>query len=260
MSRFGDNLEVFEVGGFIRDKFMGHLPTHTSDLDFAVETESFSVMTTELEGLGFTIFKSDPEYVTLRAQFPRNDDWAKWLVIRNLNPRLTADFVLCRKDGVYKDGRHPETVAKGNILDDLNRRDFTVNAIAMKVDTQEVFDPHDGTQDCVDGILRFVGNPHRRIEEDGLRVLRGLRFMVTHDLTPSSETMAVLHSGESRNAVTRQHGERVFEELRKMFQHDTAKSIRILTEFYMIETLFGSVGRHQNQFKLWLLPTMKERS
>ncbi len=246
---FGRHLKVFEVGGFVRDKFMD-IPD-VKDLDFAVEADSFDVMTRELELLGFRIFKSDPQFVTLRAQFPRNTPWAEFLTNRDLNSHLTADFVLCRKDGEYTDGRRPATVEKGDIFDDLARRDFTVNAIAQDVDTREIFDPWEGTQDCVDQVLRFVGNPLKRIEEDGLRVLRGLRFIVTRDLEPDWLTQNALRSAYARNAVTAQNTERIFEEVRKMFQHDTPKAILTLNEFEMLDTVFPKSG------PMWLLPTMK---
>ena len=254
---FSEALNVFVVGGCLRDQALidfGAINQATSikDIDFAVEAESIDVMTEELTALGFEIFKSDPEFVTLRARFPHSIGWAEWLLDQDFNLGLTADFVLCRKDGEYKDGRRPESVSAGTIFDDLARRDFTVNAIARHAEAG-ILDPFDGMGDCSDRILRFVGDPLRRIQEDGLRVLRGLRFMVTRGLTPTADTEEVLHSAMARNAVAQQNDQRIFEEVEKMFRFDTPKAILILNMFHMMPVVFPEDGN------MWLRPTMKER-
>lgn len=80
-----------------------------------------------------------------------------------------------RKEGIYKDSRHPIEVSWTNkIEEDLARRDFTINAIALS-DT-EVVDPFNGQQDIKDKIIRSVGNPNERFKEDALRLIRALRI------------------------------------------------------------------------------------
>lgn len=81
-----------------------------------------------------------------------------------------------RTDGDYTDHRHPEGVTfTSSLKEDLRRRDFTVNAIAMS-GTGELQDPVNGKADLAAGCLRCVGDPNRRFDEDALRILRGLRF------------------------------------------------------------------------------------
>ena len=81
-----------------------------------------------------------------------------------------------RRDGVYLDNRHPDHVEfTGSLKEDLARRDFTVNAIAMDL-RGKIVDPFEGRTDLKKGILRAVGEPEKRFEEDALRILRGLRF------------------------------------------------------------------------------------
>ena len=81
-----------------------------------------------------------------------------------------------RCDGAYRDSRHPESVRfTSSIEEDLARRDFTVNAIALSADGRLV-DPFGGQRICVAGVLRCVGDPARRFGEDALRILRLLRF------------------------------------------------------------------------------------
>ena len=81
-----------------------------------------------------------------------------------------------RKDGKYSDGRHPDTVEfTSDLIYDLERRDFTINAMAYNVE-EGLIDPFNGYQDIQDKIIRCVGNPNDRFREDGLRILRCLRF------------------------------------------------------------------------------------
>lgn len=82
-----------------------------------------------------------------------------------------------RTDGEYKDGRRPENVTWGKSLkDDLERRDFTINAMAIDVARKLLYDPHNGRTDISRGLIRAVGNAHQRLSEDGLRIMRAYRF------------------------------------------------------------------------------------
>ena len=132
-----------------------------------------------------------PEFLTIRAQVPASE--AKLLARTKV-----ADFVLCRKDSASGDGRRPDSVEPGTVLDDLARRDFTMNAIARDVQTGEVLDPHGGREDIKWKTLRFVGDPMTRIREDGLRVLRGLRFMITKGLRTTPARSRPWRSGRTR--------------------------------------------------------------
>ena len=81
-----------------------------------------------------------------------------------------------RIDGEYEDSRHPkEVIFTGNLVEDLKRRDFTINAMAYN-DESGLVDAFEGEQDLKKGIIRCVGNPHDRFGEDALRMLRAVRF------------------------------------------------------------------------------------
>jgi len=81
-----------------------------------------------------------------------------------------------RKDGDYSDGRHPDSIEfSTTILEDISRRDFTMNAMFARNDG-EIIDTFNGMQDIEDGIVRFIGEPVQRIMEDSLRMLRTVRF------------------------------------------------------------------------------------
>lgn len=98
-----------------------------------------------------------------------------------------------RRDGAYGDNRHPDHVEFTRSLEeDLARRDFTVNAIAVNL-RGETADPFGGREDLSRKILRAVGEPEKRFEEDALRILRGLRFASRLGFAIAPETAEAIH-------------------------------------------------------------------
>jgi tRNA nucleotidyltransferase (CCA-adding enzyme) len=233
-------MKFYEVGGAVRDELMG---VSSKDVDFAVEAQSFEHMEAELKTRGFTIFLSTPEYFTIRARVPKDSPLHKRTEV--------ADFVLCRKDGIYKDGRRPESVEAGTILDDLARRDFTVNAIAKDEDGN-LIDPYNGADDIKKQWLRFVGNPMERIQEDGLRVLRFYRFLLIKNLYSDEVTWRAVRSNISAEMVRKVSIERIKDELEKMFVFDTQRTLGIMSG--MTAELNEAIFRNG----LWLMPTLKK--
>lgn len=233
-------MKIYEVGGAVRDELMG---IASKDVDYAVETGSFNEMVTALGDMGFTFYLMKPEFFTVRAMAPKGSKLgAKHKVV---------DFVLCRKDGPSTDGRRPDYVEAGTILDDLARRDFTINAIAKDMDTGEIIDPHGGVRDIEDKVLRFVGDPLNRIEEDGLRVLRAIRFWATKDLTFHPDTLQAIRSVRAIEMLEKVTIERVREELHKMFTHNTVRSM------YALSVLGNCLNIAIFRDGLWLEPTLK---
>jgi len=90
---------------------------------------------------------------------------------------LTVETTTFRVDGNYGDGRRPDSVTfTSDILEDLKRRDFTMNSLAYNLETGELLDPHGGRSDLSAGLIRAIGDPVERFTEDGLRPLRAVRF------------------------------------------------------------------------------------
>lgn len=212
------DIEFFEVGGCVRDALLG---IKSKDVDFAVVAPSFDAMVSHLTAEGFKLHQVVPQFCTVRAGVP--DGHALRERTRD------ADFVLCRADGPSSDGRRPDFVRAGTLLDDLRRRDFTVNAIARATDGT-LIDPFDGVGALKNRELRFVGSAMDRISEDGLRVVRGLRFVVTRDLTPTPATWVALNSPLAAEMLTAVATERIRDELERMFAHDTLSSLEVLSE------------------------------
>lgn len=209
-------IEIFEVGGCIRDELMGQ---HTKDVDFTVIAPSFDAMRQHLVAEGFKIHVETEQFHTIRAGVPKGHP---------LRERTKdADFVWARKEGPSSDGRHPDWVEPGTLHDDLARRDFTMNAVARDVNG-DLIDPFGGIVDIERRELNFVGDPMERIHEDGLRVMRGFRFMVTKGVSPSRPTFDALHSREAASMLRRVSKERIKDELDKMFMFDPCHAVTIV--------------------------------
>lgn len=236
-------MELYLVGGAIRDEILG---TKSKDLDYTVVLDErdlrhgynpFATMRYNLLALGFEIFVESPQFLTIRARFPKGHP----------NRGITGDFVLARKEGEYTDGRRPDKVEPGTLLDDLRRRDFSMNAIA-KADDGTIIDPFGGQADITNRLIRAVGDPHERFEEDALRILRAMRFAVTKGFQIEIETQIAMR--ELSLTVAGVSSERVREELTKMFKVDPMRTIRILDEFELLYIIFG--------MGINLMPTMKK--
>lgn len=105
---------------------------------------------------------------------------------------VSAEVTTYRTDGTYADGRHPDQVTFVRTLaEDLARRDFTINAMAMD-DQGKLVDLWDGQQDLQDKIIRCVGEPERRFREDALRMLRAIRFSAQLEFTVEPATRAAM--------------------------------------------------------------------
>ena len=124
------------------------------------------------------------------------------------------EITTMRRDGAYRDNRHPETVVfTKNIEEDLARRDFTVNAIALTVDGT-IIDPFGGRHDIERRLLRCVGDARTRFTEDALRILRLLRFAAVLGFDIDADTAEAARACRERMHSVAQ--ERVYAELNKL--------------------------------------------
>lgn len=243
-------MKMYEVGGCVRDELLG---VASKDIDFTVvlddmdlrwrDTDAinsgiadptpFENMAFRLTRMGFKIFLESPEFLTVRAQFPKSG--GNYMTVNHRDTAgLTADFVLARKESDYTDGRRPDNVEVGTLQDDLARRDFTMNAIA-KDSEGNLIDPFNGQQDIEDRIIRAVGDPFDRLTEDALRAVRALRFSVTKGFNIDMELRFAMQDEQVLNAIKNKiSDERIQVELSKMFRFDTHSSIRALFAFGLL--------------------------
>ena len=141
-----------------------------------------------------------------------------------LMPDGQYEVTTYRVDGAYSDGRHPDSVAfTSSIEEDLSRRDFTINAMAMAVDADgnaaALVDPFGGRADLAQRRLRCVGDPEKRLEEDALRILRALRFAARMKLTIDPATRDAML--EKRTLLGRISAERIMDELGQILLTDS---------------------------------------
>ncbi|WP_420128871.1 CCA tRNA nucleotidyltransferase [Longimicrobium sp.] len=129
-----------------------------------------------------------------------------------------------RRD-VETDGRHARVIFADRVDDDLQRRDFTINAVAWHPVTHELRDPHGGLPDLRDGILRTVGDPAERFREDRLRVLRALRFAGRFGLRIHAATWEAAR--DSAPELVHLSSERVREELLKVLRQVDPPSLSL---------------------------------
>lgn len=211
-------VKMYAIGGSVRDKLID--PTSKpKDLDFAVVASSYEAMKEEILSRGGTIYQEKPEFFTIKAKIP------------NLG---NADFVLARKEGPYSDGRRPDFVEVGTLLDDLSRREFTICAIAQDTETGEIIDPFDGQKDIQNKLLRCVGNTRDRFTEDSLRLIRAMRFHITKGFFLHGDIQMALQNRNLIDLLDNISVERIYEELRKCFEHDTRATFIFLTNHWRL--------------------------
>lgn len=166
----GAGHEAYCVGGCVRDTLLGRTPG-----DWDITTSARPEETLALFGADALPTGLRHGTVTVRR------------------PDGSAEVTTFRRDGDYTDHRHPESVAfTDSLTEDLARRDFTVNAMALSL-RGELRDPFHGREDLAAGRIRCVGEPARRFGEDALRILRGLRFAAVLGFAIEPETAAALH-------------------------------------------------------------------
>jgi len=222
-------IKLYYVGGAVRDAYLNR---PSKDIDYAVEAPSYEVMKEYIVLWGGEIFLEHPEYYTIRARIPG---------------QLTADYVLCRKDGEYIDGRHPANVEVGTIYDDLARRDFTMNAIAVDTESGEVTDPYNGVDDISMKCIKAVGDAEKRFREDSLRILRAIRFSVTLNFWIDIDTFQAMQ--RNRELIYTADENRVRDELDKCFKANSNDTINHLNELDMLDIVLSRVA---------LKPTMEK--
>lgn len=206
---------AYVVGGCVRDIMLKKTPS-----DFDVTTSATSE---DME----RIF-SDCRLITLGKEFG---------TIGILHKGETIETTTFRRDGAYLDGRHPSTVEfSGNLSDDLMRRDFTINAMAMDIDGN-ILDEYGGAKDLENKIIRAVGNPEKRFGEDKLRMLRAVRFATTLDFKIEEDTFSAIQQYAAK--INEVSVERIQVELNKILISDNPKrGFELLLDSGLMKMIF----------------------
>jgi poly(A) polymerase len=147
-----------------------------------------------------------------------------------------------RRDVGYSDGRRPDKIIFGESLEeDLLRRDFTMNSLALEIDTGKVLDYHKGVLDIQNKIIKTIGNPMDRFNEDGLRPIRAIRFTSTLNFTIDEMTYHAVKN--SKGMISKVSVERFHDELIKIFLSNNPKTALKELINNQIFDLFWSIGK-----------------
>lgn len=168
--------EAYMVGGCVRDSILGRIPHDYDICTFAKPDE---------------IMKSFP----YEQIIPTGLQHGTVTLLINDEPYEITTY---RIDGEYKDNRHPDKVEyTDSLVEDLKRRDFTINAMAYNPKT-ELIDPFGGMQDIKERIIRCVGSAKDRFKEDALRILRAIRFAAQLEFAIEADTKFEIFHGYGR--------------------------------------------------------------
>lgn len=192
--------EAFAVGGCVRDAILGRIPA-----DWDITT---SAMPEEVKGLFNRTIDTGIQHGTVTV----------------MKDHVGYEVTTYRIDGEYEDARHPKEVSfTSNLIEDLKRRDFTINAMAYN-DRAGIVDAFDGIGDLEKGVIRCVGNPKDRFGEDALRMLRAVRFSAQLGFRIDPETMEAI--GELSENLQKISAERIQTELVKLLVSDHPDYLR----------------------------------
>ena len=213
--------EAYAVGGCVRDSLLGKIPN-----DWDITTSA-----------------KPEDMKSVFADFHCIDTGIKHGTVTVVIDGEPLEITTFRLDGEYEDNRHPKSVTfTSNLGADLGRRDFTVNAMAYSKKTGTV-DLFGGQNDLKNKIIRCVGDPDRRFNEDALRILRALRFASTLDFEIEEKTaQSLLKNCALLGNISE---ERIAKELLKLVCGKGAK--RILTDFAPV--LFEILPELQPMYK-----------
>jgi len=223
--------EAYLVGGCVRDLMLGRAPK-----DWDVTTNA----------------KPDDIVRVCPESFYENDFGTVGVKTGSEDPRLAiVEVTPYRTESGYSDKRRPDEVTFGdNLEEDLARRDFTINAIALDDSNGQVVDPYKGQKDIERRVLATVGSPLERFEEDALRLMRAVRLLAELDFALDGDTAgAIAARAANLSHVSR---ERVRDELVRILNSKQPMMALVLSQKlglleHMAPDLIRGVGVAQNQ-------------
>lgn len=224
-----NGFKAYIAGGAVRDFLLERTPV---DFDIATDAKPENVMSI-LNESGIRGVDVNAKFGTVLAVFGSDE---------------TYEITTFRKEGSYSDKRRPDSVEFTSAEEDAKRRDFTVNGLFYDTEKNEVIDFVDGKSDLNKKVVRFIGLPEERIQEDHLRLLRFARFV---------HTLGFEANGESEQAVKKHarlieniSGERIREEMNKAFAAPhPSHFIQLLDEYGLLEILLPEVKALQGLYQ-----------
>ncbi|WP_306530437.1 CCA tRNA nucleotidyltransferase [Anaerotignum lactatifermentans] len=223
--------EAYIVGGCVRDSILGRIPQ-----DWDITT---SALPEQTKALFSHTFDTGIQHGTITV------------VLNKTNYEITT----YRIDGDYADGRHPDEVSfTSNLEEDLLRRDFTMNAIAYHP-AVGFRDPFGGQEDISRSLIRGVGEPAKRFQEDALRMLRCVRFAAQLGFQVDDATYTALQ--ENAALIEKISVERIHEELDKLWKSPFPEKLSLLLESGLLPHIDGLLDKRLTALGETLVPQLK---
>lgn len=214
--------EAMWAGGCVRDQMLGRQPD-----DYDVATNAVPDQIRQVFGRRRTL--------PIGAAFG---------VITVRGPREAGQIEVAtfRRDAQYSDGRHPDSVTYSTAEEDAQRRDFTINGMFFDPLAEQVIDYVGGQQDLKQKIVRAIGDPQARFQEDKLRLLRAVRFAATFDFTLEAATRAAIKQLAPQVLVV--SAERIGGEMRRMLLHPgRAVAVQLLSDCQLLDVVLPESTR-----------------
>ena len=224
VKRLGDvfdkaGFSCFLVGGAVRNMLCGKKPT-----DYDIATDA---LPEQVKHLFSRVIPTGIKHGTVSVIFQNQ----------------TFEVTTFRIEGKYSDARRPDSIDFAvNIDEDLSRRDFTINSIAVNTKNGEVIDPNNGSADLKSGIIRAIGDPNKRFHEDALRMIRACRFAAQLNFAIDPDTLRGINRNHDR--ITAVSVERIKEELEKTLrsEHPSIAFLR-MDETHLLEMILPELSR-----------------
>ncbi len=208
---------AYFAGGCVRDLIMKRKP-----IDYDIATNAMPE----------EVHRCFPHSITL---------WKHFGVVRVLLHEGEYEVTTFRSDGPYLDGRHPSSVVFTSPKEDAQRRDFTINALFLNPETNQIIDYVGGQEDIQQGVIRTVGDPYHRFSEDYLRLLRSARFSARFNFKIEENTlkaMKELHAG-----IQKVSAERIRDELVKiLIEGNPYSAFKILDHTHLLSEILPEIS------------------
>ncbi|OGE74113.1 MAG: hypothetical protein A3I07_00285 [Candidatus Doudnabacteria bacterium RIFCSPLOWO2_02_FULL_42_9] len=217
---------AFFVGGVVRDML---LKRESNNIDIATDATPDQI-----------------EKILKKARLPVVPIGKKYGTILTTIDSMPVEITTFRSESRYSDNRHPDQVQFiQDYLADAKRRDFTINALYYDPILKKQFDPTDGIKDLRLRLIRFVGDPKKRIDEDALRMLRAVRLAIQLGFKLEKNAFAAIKT--RAKYIQDISGERIKAELDKILLSQNAeKGIRLLDEVGLLKFIFPEVSKLKN--------------
>ena len=217
-----NRFQLYLVGGVVRDRLLG--VDRTPDLDLTTDAPPERIREL-VDGVADTVWLQGERFGTVGIRLGD----------------LTMEITTHRSEAYMGDSRKPVVRFSTDLYEDLARRDFTVNAMAVEVAERSLHDPHDGRADLGRGILLTPLPPEESFSDDPLRMLRAARFVARYGLVPAEGLVGAARSLVGRMAIV--SAERIRDEFFRLLEvEDPSPGVHLLAEIGLLDGLLPEVA------------------